>query len=80
MTGMRTTTATDAEAQTESEAAPDFVTTAFEACASFAPTVDGSPVCDACGWLLGEHAGAIAEVRALPGAARVQPRPKRLAS
>jgi hypothetical protein len=76
MTGMRTTTATDAEAQAE----PDFVTTVFEACASFTPTVDGSPVCDACGWLLGEHADAIAEVRALPGAVRVQPRPKRLAS
>jgi hypothetical protein len=76
MTGMRTTTAPDTEAQAE----PDFVTTAFEACASYEPAVDGSPVCDGCGWLLGEHAGAIAEVRALPGAVRVQPRPKRLAS
>jgi len=78
MAGMRTTTATDTEAETEAQ--PHFVTTAFDACGSYAPAVDGSPVCDVCGWLLAEHADAIAEVRTLPGAVRVQPRPKRLAS
>jgi hypothetical protein len=80
MADMRTPTPSHTEDQVESEAEPGFVATAFEACASFAPGVDGSPVCDACGWLLGEHADAIAEVRALPGAVRAQPRPKRLAS
>jgi hypothetical protein len=58
----------------------DFVTTSFEACASFAPAVDGAPACETCGWLLDEHDHGVAEVHALPGAARVPPVPKRLAS
>jgi hypothetical protein len=86
MAAMRTRTAIEAETRSEpeaeSEAEPRFVVTTFDACASFAAAVDGSPVCDACGWLLGDHPGAIADVRTLPGAVRVQPqpRPNRLAS
>jgi hypothetical protein len=76
MTGMRTTT--DLPAGPAAEA--DFVTTSFEACASFTPAVDGAPSCDTCGWLLDEHDHAVGELRALPGARRVQPVPKRLAS
>jgi hypothetical protein len=57
-----------------------FVTTSFEACATFTPAVDGAPACETCGWLLDEHDHAVAEVHALPGAVRVQPAPKRLAS
>jgi hypothetical protein len=76
MAGMRTTT--DPVAGTEAET--DFVTTSFEVCAHFAPAVAGSSVCDACGWLVDEHDHAVAEVRALPGAIRVETRPKRLAS
>jgi hypothetical protein len=72
ITGMRTTSNPDAE--------PEFVTTSFAACAGFTAPADGSPVCDACGWLSGEHGDELAEVRALPGAARVQSEPKRLAS
>jgi hypothetical protein len=78
MAGMRTTTDPGAKAGAE----PDFVTTSYEVCATFAPAVDGSPVCEACGWLLDEHddGHAVAEVRALAGAMRVQAQPKRLAS
>jgi len=72
MAGMRTTTHPEADA--------DLVTTAFAACASFTSPADDSPVCDACGWLVTEHEGGLAEVHALPAAARVRPRPKRLAS
>ena len=72
ITGMRTTTAPDAEFE--------FVTTSLVPCADFRARIDGSPVCDACGWLLDEHADDLAEVRELPGAVRVQPEPKRLAS
>ncbi len=72
MAGMRTTTSP--------EAGPDFVTASFASCASFASPADGSPVCDACGWLVAEHEPAGAEVRALPRAVRVQSGPKRLAS
>jgi hypothetical protein len=71
MTGMRTTT--------DPSTGPELVTTSIAACADFNAPVDGSPVCDACGWLLDEH-GELAEVRALPGAVHVEPRPKRLAS
>lgn len=72
MARMRTTTQPEAE--------PDFVTTAFAACASFVSAADGSPVCDACGWLLAEHESGDAKVHDLPRAVRVQPRQKRLAS
>ena len=72
MTGMRTTTTTEAE--------PTFVSTSFEACAGFAPNAGDSPVCDVCGWLADDHDHGIAEVRALPPAPREASRPRRLAS
>ena len=72
ISGMRTTTDPDAESE--------FVTSSFAACAGFSARADGSPVCVACGWLAAEHGDELAEVRELHGAARAQPRVKRLAS
>ena len=80
MAGMWTTTEPDPGTDRRTDRRTDFVTTSFATCASFAAAADGSPVCEACGWLRAEHDHGIAEVRALPRSARLKPRPKRLAS
>jgi hypothetical protein len=72
MTGMRT--------NTDSDAGAEFLATSFVACSEFRAPADGSPVCDACGWLSAEHGDERAVVRALPGAVRLRSEPKRLAS
>lgn len=56
------------------------VSGAFEPCAAFGATGNGSPVCVACGWLEVEHAPELAEVRTLPTRRVPRLTPKRLAS
>lgn len=58
----------------------DLVSATFEPCAAFGPSAGGSPVCEACGWLEGEHDQPVAEVHALPTRAVSRTAPHRLAS
>ena len=58
----------------------DLVSATLEACTAFGATADGSPVCEACGWLEGEHEQPVAEVRALPARRVGRAAPRRLAS
>jgi hypothetical protein len=58
----------------------DLVSASFEACAEFGAG-DGSPVCEACGWLEAEHDQPAASVRVLAArAVGALATPRRLAS
>jgi hypothetical protein len=57
----------------------NLVSASFEACAEFRAG-DGSPVCEACGWLEAEHDQPEASVHVLPRRRRAAGTPRRLAS
>ena len=58
----------------------DLVSATLEACTAFGAPGDGSPVCEACGWLEGEHDQPVAEVHQLPTRVSRRTAPRRLAS
>jgi hypothetical protein len=69
------------QTMTPGEVVSDLVSASFEACSAFADPVDGSPVCEQCGWLDAEHPTAFegAEVHVLPRRP-VRSTPTRIAS